>query len=87
VNAPKSQTEAPEAKTSGASPVEVLRVAGPLLFGDLWHQAAARLLGVSDRSIYYWLKGERTAPARIVPELESALWKRLLAIQDHLRGA
>jgi hypothetical protein len=83
---PKSQTGRPEAKPSGRSPVEALRAAGPLLYGEFWKRETARLLGVSDRLVQYWLAGERTTPDRIVAVLETALRERLLAIQAHLEN-
>jgi hypothetical protein len=84
--APKSQTDRPEAQTSGRSPVELLRAAGPLLYGDLWQSAAADLLGVSRRTINNWLAGRTIAPARIGTELQAALRSRLGEIQGHLES-
>lgn len=81
---PKSQTDRPEGSTSGRSPVDLLRVAGPLLYGDFWQCAAADLLGVSRRTVNNWLQGRTIAPARIVPDLQAALWGRLRDIRDHL---
>lgn len=69
---------------SGREPLAVLRAAGRLLYGAYWQEPAARLLGVTPRSIRYWLAGKRTPPARIVPELEAALRERLQAIRNFL---
>jgi predicted transcriptional regulator len=85
VSGPSFATRSPEAGISGRSPADVLRAAGPLLYGEFWQSAAARLLGVTDRSVRHWLTGTRTAPGRIVGELEAALRERLALIQEHLR--
>jgi predicted transcriptional regulator len=86
VSGPIFATRSPEGGGGGRSPVDILRAAGPLLYGDLWQSATARLLGVTDRSVRHWLTGTRTAPGRIVGELEAALRERLASIQEHLRA-
>lgn len=84
MSAPSFATRSPKAETAGRSPVDVLRTAGPLLYGEYWQCETARLLGVTDRSVRHWLAGTRTAPKRIVEELDAALRERLAAIRQHL---
>lgn len=42
---------------------ELLRSAGEALYGASWRAPLARDLGVSDRTIQRWLRGENQIPA------------------------
>lgn len=66
-----------------------LAAAGRLLYGPQWQAALARDLGVSGRTIRFWLAGQRTpSNAHDVRErLREELLCRAHAIMDHLYTA
>ena len=50
---------------------ELLRSAGEALYGASWRAPLARDLGVSDRTIQRWLRGEYHIPQAIRLEIHS----------------
>ena len=66
-----------------------LRLVGEALYGDLWQNPLAADLNVSDRSIRYWLSGDRPIPEGIRHELAVLCEReggRLLIIAKALRA-
>ncbi len=50
---------------------------GEALFGTLWQEAMARALGVSGRSVRYWVAGDHPIPRGV--------WVDLRGIVEHRR--
>lgn len=68
-------------------PPDALIRAGRAMFGDNWQTPIARELGVSDRSVRYWTKGEHAIPAGVVGDLVKILrarGRKMDALADEL---
>ena len=48
---------------------DLIRQAGTALYGRRWETALARDLGVSNRTVRYWLSGRQEPPAGVWPHL------------------
>lgn len=70
------------------TPGQIERV-GLLLHGERWQSALADDLGVSRRTVFYWLEGESVMPADLGPRLCRLLRRRRrdlsLALKQILR--
>lgn len=68
---------APDAGAASAAPSispDTLATCGRALYGDRWQSSLARALGISDRTLRYWLAQRSPVPAGVRDDL-----KRLLA--------
>jgi hypothetical protein len=54
---------------AGASERALLARVGGALYGVSWQGSMARALGVSDRSVRYWLSGAHPIPRGVLAEL------------------
>lgn len=65
---PETTTEAPERA--------LFVLIGTALFGTQWQEDMARALGISGRSVRYWLAGR---------QIPAGVWRDLLAVIDRKR--
>lgn len=59
----------------------LLRTTGEALYGSQWQSAIARDLGVSDRTVRRWVKGD-AIPSYVAAELEHIARERVHALVD-----
>ena len=55
--------------------IHTLRAAGAVLYGPAWQSELARKLGVADRTVRYWVAGERPIPAGVWADIARLLEK------------
>lgn len=53
--------------------IDTLRAAGAVLYGPAWQSELARQLGVADRTVRYWVAGERPIPAGVWADIARLL--------------
>lgn len=63
----------------------LLASVGELLFGPCWQSALAQALGVSDRTMRYWIAG-RTVPAGVRGDLVALMRNRIGALAEAMRA-
>lgn len=56
--------------------LDVLRLAGQVLYGERWQRPLSRDLGISDRMLRYWAAGSHPSPADLNGKLVALLKER-----------
>ena len=59
-----------------------LRAAGSVLYGPAWQSELARHLGIADRTVRYWIAGERPIPAGVWGDIAALLERRGSELDD-----
>lgn len=74
----------PSTTKAGAPTRALLACVGELLFGPCWQSALAHALGVSPRTMRYWL-ADRAIPAGVRGDLVALLRDRIGELETALR--
>ncbi len=70
--------------------IDDLRNVGEALFGPRWQRELGRAIGTNDRTVRYWVSGERQPPADLGERIDAVLISRiteLVAARSDLKQA
>ena len=63
----------------------LIRRCGEALYGPLWHNALARDLDISDRTLRRWMSGANDVPEGVLGELRELVRRRRAELTEIIR--
>jgi DNA-binding transcriptional regulator YdaS (Cro superfamily) len=65
---------------AGAMTPDDLRNVAEAVFGPRWQRELGRAIGTNDRTVRYWVSGERQLPADLAERIDAAIISQITAL-------